>query len=284
MSKVLPEWDKEERLVGDVMILERAWSCEWFLLICRRLASAPEKIDGRVNKALLSLWEKLLFTRDFHGKYHGLWYKDNFPELFAALERDEKQISKVIESYVKDGFRSGHTDDLQAIVREYIKENKSYVINNAYYWWKNKMIYALYKYETSHGANIREVMQGTISVEHILPQDWLWIKDEDATLIEKTDEEWDQFKEGINGIINGVGNLLLIKPGENTQASNKHPKDKYYNPLYSGGSYKLHDENRMDWEDSSTWGGTIRDRGNLIYQFILEHLIDTNISDRILSK
>ena len=245
-------------------------------MICRRLASAPEKFDGKVSGTLISHWETLLFTRDFHGKYHGLWYKDNFPELFAALEKDEEQISDVLKRYIKDGFRSGHTDNLQNIVREYIKENESNVINKAYYWWKNKMIYALYKYERSSGANIREVMQATISVEHILPQDWQWIKEEDANLIEKNEEEWNQFKEGINNIINGAGNLLLIKPGENAQASNKHPKDKYYNPLYSGGSYKQHDENRIIWRNSSNWNDTIRKRGQLIHQFILEHLVGPN--------
>jgi hypothetical protein len=35
MTKELPAWDANEPLVGDVMILDRELSCEWFLLICR---------------------------------------------------------------------------------------------------------------------------------------------------------------------------------------------------------------------------------------------------------
>ena len=98
------------------------------------------------------------------------------------------------------------------------------------------MIYAIYKYEISRGANIREVMKGTISVEHILPQEWLWIKDNDEDLNGKSEDEWDSFRNEIEGCINGIGNLLLITPGENTSPGNHHPADKEYEKYCAGGS------------------------------------------------
>jgi hypothetical protein len=269
MTEVLPNWDTDETLVGDVMILERELSCEWFLLICRRLASTPEKIDGRISTKLLSCWEKLLFTRDFHNKYHGLWYKDDFPKLFAELGKNEEQISGLVERYIKDGFRSGYTDELQTVVRTYIKENESNILNNAFYWWKSKMIYALYKYEAHLHSNIRNVMKGTVSVEHILPQEWDW---------EWTNATTDQDKEALlkkmGNCINGIGNLLLITPGENSSVGNDHPADKRYHRYCAGGSYKVHHENCEEWRSSENWEDLIGNRGKTIYQFILDELID----------
>lgn len=88
VSETLPEWDNEDKLVGDVLILDRDLSCQFFLIICRLLQHGKDQADGRLGNASLLLWEKLLFTRDFHGGYHNLKAgRDDFPTLFGLFSR-----------------------------------------------------------------------------------------------------------------------------------------------------------------------------------------------------
>jgi hypothetical protein len=287
VSETLPAWDKNEKgaLVGDVLILDRDLSCQFFLIICRRLESGQGKADGRIGEGSLLLWEKLLFTRDFHDGYYNLNRdsRDNFPALFASCRRDvnEKQIAIVITKYLADGFRPERaTKGLQSIVVAYLKAKKETILNSAFIFRKSKMIYAIYKYEINAGAKFREVMKGTISVEHILPQEWLWIKDTDEDLKRMSGDKWDPFYKEIEGCINGIGNLLLITPGENTSAGNNHPADKEYEKYYAGGSYKEHNGSREEWRQSKNWTKLIQDRGEKIFNFMLGTLVDASESPR----
>ena len=278
VSKTLPKWDEKDPMVGDVLILDRDLSCQLFLIVCRRLEQSRDQVDGRMRSDTLLLWERLLFTRDFHGEYHGLWYRDNFPALFETCV-NEAQIAEKIEYYLENGFRPDRTKGkgLQSIVLRYLNENQELILNRAFYWywWKSKMIYAIYKYEASKGANIREVMKGTISAEHILPQDWHWLMDEDTNedLKKRSGEKWESFRKEIDGCINGIGNLLLITPGENTSLGNRHPADKEYQKYCGGGSYKEHDQNRELWRQSKEWPRLIQSRGDAMFKFMLETLV-----------
>lgn len=275
VCKILPTWDEENSLLGDVVIQDWELSYQFLLIICRCLESGADKADGRIDDVVLSLWEKLLFTRDFHDKYHGKAYRDNFPTLFATCAADGEQIANVLQNYLADGFRPWDvTKGLQAIVVAYLNNHKETLLNSGFHWWKSKMIYAIYKYEKSIGANIREVMKGTISVEHILPQEWYWIKDEDEELKRLAEDDWELFHKKVDGCINGIGNLLLITPGENTSVGNKHPAKKEYEKYCAGGSYKQHDQNREKWRSSKEWTNLIRTRGEEIFKFMLDTLID----------
>ena len=272
-SETLPAWDKTDELVGDVLILDRDLSCQFFLLICRCMESEKGNANGRIGPDALKLWEKLLFTRDFHGRYHGLWYRDNFEKLFEDCRAQGKPIADAIRGYVVNGFRPGNTDGLQSIVATYLNDHRETILNGAYQWhpWTWKMKYVIYKYEISKAAEIRRVMKGTISVEHILPQDWQWQWiDPNNTL---TSEEKTKRANIINSFINGVGNLLLLTPGENAAESNKHPADKVY-LKYSGGSYGEHNQNQKKWLLSDQWANLIKERGNAIFDFMLKSLVD----------
>lgn len=281
VSETLPEWDRDDALVGDVMILERDWSCQFFLIVCRQLENVKGKVDDRVGKDTLTKWEKLLFTRDFHGKYYNLkGGRDNFPELFRKLkaETSEDRIAGHITFYLANGFRyRDYTKNLQKIVREHVTndQNKERILKRGFYWWKEKMIYAIYKYEISKGANLRAVMKGSNSVEHILPQNWDWKWIEQASscrelLSEADKKEW---SEDIASFINGIGNLLLLTPGENTSQGYKHPAEKRYTTYCAGGSYKKHDENREAWRNPDEWSRLIEERGKDIYNFMLDNLV-----------
>ena len=279
VSNILPEWDNENpsenRLVGDVLILDQDLSCQFFLIVCRRFESAQDKADGRIGNDSLLLWERLLFTRDFHDRYHGLWYKDDFQKLFESCRAEGVPIIDTIRGYLVNGFRTGHTDGLQSIVVAYLNEHRESVLHHAFYWWKSKMIYAIYKYEISRMADIREVMKGTISVEHILPQEWNWEWVVDSCGVPKTlsSEDKDKWIKDVGSFINGIGNLLLITPSENTSVGNNHPAKKEYS--YTGGSYEEHNRNREKWNSSNEWSKLIRERGEKIFKFMLENLVDT---------
>ncbi|RRJ98932.1 DUF262 domain-containing protein [Opitutaceae bacterium TAV4] len=272
VSQHLPAWDKDEPLVGDVLILEPDLSCEFFLIICRKLAESG-KADGHVSNDVLLRWERLLFTRDFHDCYYGKHNRDDFPALFASLYREDKgEIQKNLSGYLKNGFRH-ETKGLQSIVCDHLKKSREKILNTAFYWSKSKMIYAIYKYEVKMGANIRNVMKGTISVEHILPQQWEGIRNEDKDLKAMSEAQWDEFRKKISDCINGLGNLLLITSQENTSQGNTHPALKEYKKYCAGGSYQEHDKNRNRWAESGQWSNLIRQRGERILEFTMEWLV-----------
>lgn len=279
IGEFLPQWDKEDNLVGDTLILERDLSCQFFLLVGRLVAPQAGELFGRVGSDTLTLWERLLFTRDLHDKYHwkGKSHRDKFEKLFEEICTKEANIGGVILRYVQDGFRSwNETKDLQKLVSEYLRLYRPSILNGAFYWWKDKMKYVIYKYEVSTGAKIREVMKGTPSVEHILPQEWRWIKDTDEDLKKMSEDEWDSFGKEIDACINGVGNLLLITKDENSSLRNAHPAEKRYEKYCEGGSYKEHDENPEKWRSSKEWSNLIQARGEEIFNFMIGTLVGSS--------
>ncbi len=273
VSERLPKWDKEDPLVGDVLILDRDLSCQLFLIVCRQLAQSGNQPDARMASGSLLLWEGLLFTRDFHGEYHGLWHRDNFPALFQSCGAGEENISGAIKGYLLDGFRPPKTKNLQATVRKFLEDNKNNILNGAFYWWARKMTYAIYKYEVSRGANLRAAMKG-VSVEHILPQEWQWdwVEANDVPPKKLSESERKSVQDEISSYINGIGNLLLLTPGENTSQGNSHPADKRYKG-YTGGTYEEHDNNSEKWRSSTNWKELIQVRGEEIFKFMLGTLV-----------
>ena len=281
LSETLPTWDEEDALVGDVLILERELSCQFFLIMCRRLERGRDMADGRIAHDTLLLWEKLLFTRDFHDKYFDLSKRDDFPALFASfgvdearIKVDEARIKNEIKKYLENGFRPHRTKELQSIVVKYLDENKPKILSDAFNWnrWKSKITYAIYKYEARNearsSAEVRKMMKDKTTLEHILPQEWNkeWINERD---LNETSEA--EFPKKIAAWINGIGNLLLLTKSENSSVGNKHPADKKYR--CSGGSYKEHNESGEKWRSSKEWPNLIRERGEKIFDFMRNKLI-----------
>lgn len=277
VSQGLPAWDKANVLVGDVLILDRELSCQFFLIACRLFESAPGYADGRLDNAVLPKWEKLVFTRDFHGKYYNLkGTRDDFEKLFEECLADKKRVDEILGTYLSGGFRRGLTDGLQSLVREYVEVQREHLLKNAYGWWRPKMVYAVYKYETDRNSDIRRLMKGTVSVEHILPQawQWEWIEDEDNPPQPKGEPVGgrDQALLEINSYVNGLGNLLLLSESENSAQGNSHPKDKRYEG-YVGGSYDWHHGNLERWSSSTEWPKLIEERGVEIFDFMMSKLL-----------
>lgn len=265
VSEVLPELDAKNSLIGDVLILDKSLSLEFFILLYHK--NYRTSIE---NNNVIRLWEKLLFTRDFHSMYHNLRYRDDFETLFFNIIKDGK-VEDVIENCVSNGFRPDLMGNgkLPITVSQYIKDNESNILNNAFYWWADKMVYLLYKYEREQGADLerlRIIMKGGRSVEHILPQswEWEWIGEMNENEIS---ENGNRINKEVAEIINGIGNLLLITGSENSSLSNNHPMNKEYK-CCSGGSYTEHNINKANWKIHEDWVYFIKVRGNTIYDFL----------------
>lgn len=276
----LPEWDQVEELVGDVLILERELSCQFFLMICRLLEFQSGEADGRLSGDTLRLWERLLFTRDFHGNYYNLkGTRDNFEELYERCMAEKSRVPEILKAYLRDGFRPwDQTKDLQAIVTTFLEGNKKLILRSAYHWWRwrHKMQYVVYKYEVSQGSNIRSILKDSPSLEHILPQEWGWPWIEQEDFPPKPEGHPVGGRENalkqINTYVNGLGNLLLLSGSENASQGNRHPKFKQY-LRHEGGSYAWHHANLDLWASSSKWFGLIMRRGLRMYRFMMETLI-----------
>jgi hypothetical protein len=263
--------DEFNSTFGDSIILDKNNTLS-FLLLLKHSDKLESLVDAE-KLQLIHLWEKLLFTRDFHEKYKRLWYTDNFEKLFFDLVTQKSAID-ILKKIVKSGFRSDRLDnkDLQLVVKGYIIENREKVKTSAFFWHKEKMIYLLYKYEVdklkSSRQEIRNILKHGASVEHILPQEWQWewmkIDQKNVT------KEAHQFNTEISKIINGMGNLLLLSPSENSSQSNSHPKEKNY-PII-GESYQKHNDEKEKWNNHNNWKEIISERGEEIYSYLVEFI------------
>ena len=274
VSKTLPEYDKENRLIGDVLILDKVLSLEFFLLLFHF-----EQTSFIQDVKFMKGWEKFLFTRDFHDRYHGLQYKDNFERLFFIISKsaiESKSIEGILDSFIDKGFREDKMDanSLPETVKNFIVRSKDGILNNAFQlWFREKIFYTLYKYEISKHADLimlRKIIKEGRSLEHILPQEWQWewIEEKDPNNISQNGED---FNKGIDAIINGLGNLLIITPIENSHLSNNHPADKVYKSCV-GGFYSEHNENASKWKNYQEWQNIIAERGGKIYEFLKDFI------------
>jgi hypothetical protein len=277
ISVKVPKIDKMNHLFGDVLILERNLSLSLFMLLHHlelenKLIKDENNIWSLENNFIFK-WEKLLFIRDFHDKYFGLKYKDDFEDLYFRIISKEESVNSTLDYFLDNSFRpSVIKQDLKLVAVNFIKANENNILNNAFHWFKNKMIYILYKFEISKDKNsiheLREIMKNGVSVEHILPQEWQWewmqIDQKNVT------QEAHQFNNGISKIINGIGNLLLLSPSENSSQSNSHPKDKIYS--IESYSYNLHKKNSIHWQNHLNWDDLIVKRGEIIYNYLVEFI------------
>lgn len=270
VSNYLPKQDENNRLIGDVLILDKNLSLEFFILLYHK--AFQKNIE---DMEVVRLWEKLLYTRDFHDKYYRQSYRDDFERMYndVASIKEANELKNVLSGYINDGFRKDLmvNKSLQETVVNYIQYNESNILNNAFHWWQEKMVYLLYKYEIEQKADLvklREIIKKGRSIEHILPQEWNWewISENDTNNILPNEKN---AREETGKIINGIGNLLLITGNENSSKSNNHPMNKIYESC-SGGSYEKHNSNRDRWKNYTEWEKIIAERGNCLFYFLRE--------------
>ena len=278
--KNLPRWDKKTSLVGDVLILDRDRSIEFFLILYRLKFESYSKND---KEKVLKLWERLLFTYDFHDRFRRVWNynREKFPKLFVDCIENKTFRVDILERYVKEGFNKERVENnLQGVSRKYITNKEKSIKNNAFknyselggLKWDNKLRYILYKFEKHQGVGLktlREIMRVGSSLDHILPQEWYWewigAKQDKLTSKDKT------FNTKIDKRINGIGNLILVSSNDNSSKSNTHPAEYEYK--IKGGSYQTHNDNRKNWKNHENWASIIDERSEAIYDFLINTML-----------
>ena len=266
VSRLLPEWDKKDSLVGDTLILDRERSLQFFLVIGRVV---KEAILGHEE---LLLWERLLYTWDFHQVLKGIQKRfiTDFAELYSCIAKNEPVLT-VLQKYVQDGFHNKTKGCLPEFVFHQFFNWEQYTRTSAYKWAHDrkkdelKIQYLLYKYEKHCGTNLaklREIMKSSTTLEHILPQEWQieWL-DKPERLKKKAREAREAEIE--ESYLHGIGNLLLLDSVRNK--GNDHPKDKKYPDI--GGSYTEHNNQGIKWNDSAKWVELIGQRSSAIVNF-----------------
>lgn len=259
VCKTLVDKDIHNPLIGDCIILDKNMSLELSLLLLHH---------NKFEELNLKKWELFLYTRDFHSRYHGLKYRDNFQWMYKRILDEQETIDEILDDFLEYGFRGkekGYTLK-DAFVEDILKNNEDIIKRNAFNFWKEKMIYLLYKFEIQKyhtpeqlRKEIRKLFKKGKSIEHILPQNWF-------ELIGVSDNN-EEFKKEINSRINGIGNLMIIGNRENSREGNKHPKDKNYD-IKDFGSYGEHEKNKINWANPEKWTIIIDKRGEDIYNFM----------------
>lgn len=271
ISLKIPQIDDKNSLVGDCLILDRNLCFELYLILFH-----SEAEYFLIDTEFVRLWERLLFTRDFHSKYYGLVYRDDFEKLFTEIISNISDSQRILYTYVQKGFRN-EIGNLPETVSEFLINKKANILNDAFHWFTHKTVYTLYKYEKTKKADLNQlrfIMKKGRSIEHILPQSWQWswIGETDSNRITA---EGTKFNKEIEKIINGIGNLILVTPSENSSLGNNHPKEKIYS--VDGGSYSFHNQNSSIWSDHRTWQKNIDERGEEIYSFMQRLALDESV-------
>jgi len=99
------------------------------------------------------------------------------------------------------------------------------------------------------------------------------VEESSAVPSKLSDAEKEHWLTTVRSYINGAGNLLLITPGENSSAGNRHLADKRYEGCL-GGSYAEHDLNRDKRRRPEEWSRRIQERGEKVFDFMLRTLVD----------
>ena len=221
ITNTIPSLDKNNPLIGDVLILDRDRSMTFLLRLLRAENSLEEKI--------LERWERFLFCYEFiyhKGIFYNLDYKNrgDFELIFTKINdsSSSSDVSRLINDYFIGGknFAQRKLNERSFwswviwycdINDENGKNNKqstdNWLLNYAYNSWK-LIPYLLYKYEVKNCSNNIEkirnnVIKGNrISIDHI---------------IAKENEQ----AQKISNNINGIGNLAIITVSENARLQNK---------------------------------------------------------------
>jgi hypothetical protein len=164
VSKKLPMLDLENHIIGDALILDKQLSLEFFIILFHVHGDTFFK-----RADILELWERFLFIRDFHDRYYQMKYRDDFAELLYLIAKNLENVEVILNRYLINGFRPDLMEEqnLALTVTNYVKNNESNILRNAFHWWSGKMVYALYKFEIKQGADLkklRKIIKGGRSV------------------------------------------------------------------------------------------------------------------------
>jgi uncharacterized protein with ParB-like and HNH nuclease domain len=308
ISKEFVEQDRNEPLIGDVILLDQRRSMIFLLRYFRVLPS-----DQKADHVLLKRWESFLFLWDFHDAFWNMKAskKDSFPEIFNLINKtDYFQIARHLEEYYsgkkdfapwrpyqieKNDENGGIIKGLDHVFLAYITrpERKDHLLQGAYNWghWHTRYKYWLYKYEIQNASSDQADIRGSlrdlfkennVTLDHIVPHalelkalskkgetDNDIAKWKDADDRNEAEANWEK----ISNTIEGIGNLVLLSRSNNATLQNITPVER--SGIYEKYGLKSISYKEVEnWTNPDKWQEQIKARGERLYNWMKDYFTD----------
>lgn len=280
LTNVIPTSDKQNRIVGDVLLLDKNKSIIFLLRAFR--------VNKNIDSILISRWENFLLNYEmiyWHGFFHNKRYRGDWHEIYKTLVADSDFIAtnSILKEFY-DGKKRFGSDwkPLAAESKARFETGQKHYHNNAYNF--PKVGYFLYKYELSKEANIELIRNSIfkndkVSIDHIVAQQISLqsLGFENINTLEESHHiriQANLLLKDINNVINGIGNLALSTVSRNASDSNKLPAEHINTYLTYG--FKSTAQQVQAWIEPQFFATKIEERTQDIADFISETIINRN--------
>lgn len=275
----IPNADINNRLIGDILLLDKAKS---LIFLLRAFRCSEEDPDYK----MIQRWENFVLCYDmiyWLGFFHRIPYENRsrFEHIYKSLKPDlgfESCNTILYEFYTGKWFASGW-GHLRENTNKWF-EDKNRWIYGAYGW--SRTGYFLYKYELYNGSEVEKIRKGIfkedkVSIDHIVAREISWKNlgfenydklPQDDELRKTADILWKE----IQPVLNGIGNLALSTRSGNSSASNHSPKKHMH--IYERMGLEKTVSEVKHWQKPEDFHNQIRERTKLILDFIEESIIN----------
>ncbi len=271
----IPEADKINHLIGDVLLLDKNRSM-LFLLRSFRIGNPNEN-------NLIERWENFLLCYEII--YNRYYYnakasRENFESIYKSISPDSdlNDCNNLLIKYYKNeqGF-SYHWEHLGENAKKLFDEDKNKWIHYAYGW--EKTAYFLYKYEIGNKGDLKKIREtifkgNTVSIDHIVARGIEWKDLGFENYPKEKKEEADIIWNKITEVINGIGNLSLSTASANSSDSNNLPSEHTISYEKFGLLNTVQEINT--WNEPIDFADRIADRTKNIRNFISKSIINRN--------
>lgn len=270
---IIPKADKENPLVGDVLLLDKNRSIIFLLRAFRS--------GNPIENKLIERWENFLICYEiiyWNGYYYNAKSSRNeFQIIYRSIESGSNlnKCNELLFQFYKGerkfSYRWGH---LGKNTNHLFETEKKKWIENVYGW--NKAAYFLYKFEIGHDADYRVIREkiykkDSIAIDHIVARSLQW-KDLGIENYSEHKAKADLMWKEISSVINGIGNLSLSTSSANASDSNGLPS-KHINSFKKFGLIKTVEQVGF-WNYPEEFASKISERSESILVFIKDKMIN----------
>jgi hypothetical protein len=273
ISDKIPNADRQNPLIGDVLLLDRTRSIIFLL----RAFRASDQID----ESLLARWENFILCYEIIEKggyfYNHKSYRHNFDSIYQSIKTETKGLTEcnnlLIDYYRNTKKFSNHWKHLGENTNIIFEESKNTWMTYLYGW--QKTAYLLYKYEISNGADFKKIRENifkgdSVSIDHIVARGLSW--ESLGYKYEENKQEADELWNDICLVINGIGNLALSTSSSNSSDSNGLP-ETHIASYKAAGLLKTVDDVES-WKNPKEFADKIKVRSEGIIKFTFENIIN----------
>jgi len=269
----IPKADKENPLIGDVLLLDKNRSIIFLLRAFRS--------GNPIENKLIERWENFLICYEiiyWNGYYYNAKASRNeFQIIYKSIENGSNlnKCNDLLSHFYKDEKKFSYRwEHLGNNAKKLLEVEKKKWVTDAYGW--NKTAYFLYKFEIGHDADYRVIREkiykkDSISIDHIVARSLEW-KDLGIENYSENKPEADLMWKEIRSVINGIGNLSLSTLSANSSDSNGLPS-KHLNSFKRFGLAKTVEQVEF-WNTPQEFASKISERSEAILAFINDKIIN----------